>query len=139
MMRTKRRPVRPRWVEPTRVSARGSTDVLAVADPLVAEAVRWIHEHATQAVAVEDLVGALPTNRRTLEMRFAAVLGISPRQQITRVRIERAKRLLHETDLPITAIADRMGYASFNYFSTVFRRETGMTLRDYRRGCRAGA
>jgi AraC family transcriptional regulator len=47
-------------------------------------------------------------------------------------RIERAKSLLHETDLPITEIAHLIGCASHSHFSVMFHRATGQTPRDYR-------
>lgn len=132
MRRRTRSRGRPLWIEPANIAARQSTDVLAVDDQLVVDAVRWIRRHATRGITVHDLVAALPTNRRSLEQRFVAALGRTPKQQIMHVRIDRAKSLLAETDLPVTIISTRMGYASFNYFSTVFKRETGTTPRSYR-------
>ncbi|MCG8512057.1 MAG: DNA-binding transcriptional regulator, partial [Rhodospirillales bacterium] len=133
MMRNRRAvPKRPRWIAPAGIEARCSTDVLAIDDPLVAAALRWIRQHATRGASVRDLVRALPTNRRTLEQRFNTVLGRTPKQQLMRERLEYARRLLLATTLPISHVAEQMGYGSLNYFSTMFKRETGFSPLEYR-------
>jgi AraC family transcriptional regulator len=63
---------------------------------------------------------------------FTQTTGLSPHRFVLARRIERAKSLLSETDLPITEIAHRIGCASHSHFSVLFRRATGQTPRDYR-------
>jgi AraC family transcriptional regulator len=59
---------------------------------------------------------------------------LSPINYITRQRIERAKRLLAETELPISEIALRTGFSSQSHFTTSFRRLAGVTPSSFRRG-----
>jgi LacI family transcriptional regulator len=71
-------------------------------------------------------------SRRALEQRFQKALGRTPKEEILRLQIDRAKQLLRETTLRIEQIAGKSGFASFKYFARAFRRETGQTPRVYR-------
>lgn len=122
-----------RLIPPTGVVARQSTDILAVDDPDVAAAVRFIRESACQGIGVADVLRAVPVSRRVLETRFAQVLGSTPHEEIVRVQIARAKELLSQTDLPLAAIADRVGFANPEYLSVAFKRAAGLTPGAYRR------
>jgi LacI family transcriptional regulator len=124
-------------VEPLWVVTRQSTDVLAVDDREVAEALRFIRENARHPIGVDDVVRQLAVSRRAMEIRFRHALGRSIRSEIERVRLTRVKALLIETDLPAWRIAEMAGFGGFNHASKVFREETGTTMRAYRRDHRA--
>jgi LacI family transcriptional regulator len=127
-------PLRPEIiVEPLWVVPRQSTDVLAIEDPEVAQAVRFIREHAANPIRVDDVLEAVPVSRRALECRFRRVLGRSPNAEILRVHLERAQMLLATTDLPIPRVAAISGFNSPDYMGYVFRRWTGMKPLQYRR------
>ena len=64
---------------------------------------------------------------------FKQSLGMSPTNYIAARRIERAKRLMQETDFPISEIALRSGFSSQSHFATSFRRLAGITPRSFRR------
>jgi AraC family transcriptional regulator len=64
---------------------------------------------------------------------FKQSLGMSPTNYIAARRIERARRLLQETDFPISEIALRSGFSSQSHFTTSFRRLSGVTPRSFRR------
>jgi LacI family transcriptional regulator len=119
-------------IGPMELVTRQSTDVLAVEDEEVASAIRHIRRHAVEGMSVKQLLSEVTVNRRTLERRFASVLGHSPLEEIRRVRLERAKVLL-QTDLPIYDVAKRSGYATPEYLATSFRQATGVAPTAYRR------
>jgi len=119
-------------VEPLGVVARQSTDILAMDDPDVASAARYIREKACSGIAVKDLLSAIPLSRRVLERRFRATLGRSPKDEIMRIKMNRARELLSGTDLSLAAIAAQTGFSSLNYLSNAFSRENGMSPRQYR-------
>jgi LacI family transcriptional regulator len=119
-------------VPPMEIVTRQSTDVLAVDDPEVAEALRHIRQHAVEGLSVKELLAAIPINRRTLERRFVSLLGHTPLEEIRRVRLERAKVLL-QTDLPIYDVASRCGFATAEYLATTFLQATDLTPTGYRR------
>jgi LacI family transcriptional regulator len=123
-------------VEPVQVVTRESTDIMAVDDPDVAQAIRMIREHACRGLRVSEVADVVGLSRRALQQRFQRVLQRTPKQELMRVQIERAKMLLSQTDMSIELISRRSGFTAFEYFVRAFRRETGMTPRAYRRGSR---
>lgn len=129
-------PRRPIMVPPTGVIARQSTDVLAVDEPAVADAVRFVRNHAGKGLGVGDVLRAVPVSRRWLERRFRTLLGRSILQEIHSARAEHAKRLLATTDLPMPDVAERSGYANPKLFSATFRKQVGTTPTAYRRQTR---
>ena len=121
------------FVQPLGVVTRRSTDVLALGDPEVSAAVRFIREHACDGISVKDLLDEIPMSRRVLESRFRRLLGHTPHDEIARVRFERVRQLLRETTLPLTEIARRSGFRTAEYLATAFRREFGMSPDGYRK------
>ena len=77
----------------------------------------------------------MPMSRRTLEHLFRRYLGRSPKEEIDRLRIERARQLLTHTSLPLGEVAERSGYASLSRFSHAFKRALEVTPREFRREC----
>lgn len=124
-------------VEPRGVVTRRSTDVVAVADEMVARALHYIQEHASKPIDVMDVLEHVPMSRRSLERRFTEALGRSPSQQIRRAHVERAAWLLAFTDWELKRIAFESGFRSFRHFAAVFREDMGMAPTAYRRSLRA--
>jgi LacI family transcriptional regulator len=132
MLRSRGKRIDAPRVAPAEVVTRQSTDVLAVEDADVSEALRHIRLHAVEGLSVKQLLNAIPVNRRTLERRFVSVLGHTPLQEIQRVRLERAKVLL-QTELSVFDVAVRSGFATPEYLATSFLKATGLTPTAYRR------
>ena len=120
-------------IPPLGVVTRQSTDVLAISDADVAAAVRFIRENACSGLAVEDVVRQVDLSRSTLKRRFAAVLRRSPKDEITRVQIERVTQLLSTTELPLAKIAGLAGFRHVESMCKLFRRKTGTTPGRYRK------
>ena len=118
---------------PLGVAMRQSTDVLAVDEPEIRDALRFIRENANKPIGVPDLLQAVPLSRRMLERQFKKLLGRTPLEEIRRVHIEVAKNLLTNTNLPIPNVANAAGYAWTEHFVTVFRSAVGMTPLAYRK------
>jgi len=129
----KPRPEAPILIEPTRVVVRQSTDTLAIDDPDLAGAIAFIRVHAATPIRVSAVLRAVPVSRSWLERRFQASLGRSPAEEIRRVRVERAKQLLAETDLPVPEVAAASGFGSREYLAYAFKRATDLTPREFRR------
>jgi LacI family transcriptional regulator len=121
------------FIDPIGVETRQSTDVLAIEDRDVASALRYIRENAWYGMNVADILREVPISRRVLESRFRKILGRTPHQEIQRLRTERVKHLLAETDMPLAEIAKRSGFEHVEYLSFAFKRETGQTPSDFRR------
>ena len=81
---------------------------------------------------VKDLVGVAAMSRRGLHKAFLEQLGRTPGQELHRVRIERAKKLLGQSSHKIEVLAGMCGYQSANSFCVAFKQTTGMSPKQYR-------
>ena len=138
LMRRRKPPKPPPFLEvvPRGIETRQSSDVLAVADAEVAAAVRFIRAHACQGIGVSDVLRRVPLSRSALERRFKLALRRTPKQEILRVQLERARQLLGESDLPLEEVAASCGFSSCKYFGDAFRREQGVRPGAFRRRLR---
>ena len=124
-------------VRPVRVVARESTDVLAFGDKTVAEAVRIIRREApSKALQVSEVIDRLPISRAAFQKRFREVLGRSPKDEITRVRVERVCQLLSTTDWTVKEIAFDMQFDTSEELSRFIRRKLDTSATEYRRSVR---
>ena len=115
--------------------ARRSSDVLRIDHAGVRRAVELIRDEATGGLTAADVLGATTVPRRTLEVAFKRHLGRTIYGEITRVRVEHAKRLLRSDDGradSITEVALDSGFGGGGPFAEVFRRVTGESPRQYR-------
>ncbi|HSH93079.1 MAG TPA: DNA-binding transcriptional regulator [Roseimicrobium sp.] len=119
-------------IPPLGVAVRQSTDVLAIDDPNIVKAVRFIRQHACEGINVKDVLRAVPHSRRLLESRFKKLIGRTPHEEIIRVQLNRVKELLTETDLSLEDISERTGFAHVEYLSVVFKKKVGLPPSRYR-------
>ncbi|HBO42341.1 MAG TPA: XylR family transcriptional regulator [Planctomycetaceae bacterium] len=129
-----RKPVtNPILIKPSVVVARQSTAVLAVSDPHVADAVRFMHARCCEPIRTADVARHAGVSRSTLERRFTRSLGRSPSAELARMRLERVRELLQHTDLSLRAIADRAGFDHVESMCRLFKKHAGQTPGAYRR------
>lgn len=122
------------------LAERESTDVLHISDAMVAEAVRRIRSEARiYPLQVNELVADSPLSRAAFKRRFVDAMGVPPKMEIKRVRLERLKELLQTTDWPIKRVASHMGFESMEDLGRFMRRETGTTATAYREQSRLRA
>ena len=120
-------------VTPDEPVAGSHAEIRAFEDRIVAQAIRFIWNHSHRPMTVEDVVTAVPLTRRTLERRFQDSLGRTIHDEIVYCRVERVKRMLEETSLPMKRIASATGFSSAQHMSKVFHRLTGFSPATYRR------
>jgi LacI family transcriptional regulator len=123
--------------EPIRIPAaavivRKSSDILAIKHPGIAKSLRYIWEHGHEPICIKDLVPVAAMSRRGIHKAFMEHLKRTPGQELQRVRIERAKKLLAETTQKVETIALVSGYQSINSFCVAFKRVTGMSAKTFR-------
>ena len=123
-------------VPPGRLVARRSSDVVAVGDEMVRRALTFIRDHAGEPIRVGDVLAAVPLSRRPLELRFKRDTGRTLQKEIWRVRLERAKDMLIETDLSVAEIAIRCGFSEPQRMTEVFGRELGLAPGAFRQAHR---
>jgi len=120
-------------IPPLGIAERQSTDVFAIDDPDLVAALRFIREHACEGITATDVLRVVTMSRRMLEHRFQKMVGRTPHAEIIRIRMERAGRLLRETDLPLAEIARRSGFTNPMYLSVAFKKYMGVAPRVYRK------
>ncbi|HEY7087273.1 MAG TPA: substrate-binding domain-containing protein [Tepidisphaeraceae bacterium] len=125
-------PPEPILIPPGRVVTRRSTDVLAVSDREVADALQYIRERFAEPITVDDVAGSSLISRRQLQDRFLRDTGRTISQTILWHRINHAKKLLTETRGKIQAIAFQSGFKIGEHMSRVFRRSMGMSPQQFR-------
>jgi LacI family transcriptional regulator len=125
-------PKRPLLIKPSGLTIRSSSDAFVVADPLVAKALRFIADHARDAVTVDDVAGHLQTSRRTVARRFKEFLGRAASDEINRLRLEYIKRRLEDPTTRLGVLAKECGFHSPSHFALFFRKMTGIRPKDYR-------
>lgn len=104
----------------------------AVADPAIGPALQAIHASPGKPWTVGTLASQAGLSRAAFSRRFSTVLGTPPLSYLTSWRMTTARRLLRETQLPLTAVAERTGYGSEYAFSKAFKRESGIAPGSYR-------
>jgi AraC family transcriptional activator FtrA len=97
---------------------------------------KWADERLGTPLSVDDLAAYLGVSPRTLARRFADQLGTSPGAWLLSRRIAAARALLEETDLPVEAIAARVGLTSAVNLRRRFRAQVGTSPGAYRRAFR---
>lgn len=100
----------------------------------LARAIEYIEAHLGDDLALYDIAAALAMSSGHFAHAFRETAGVPPHQYVLSRRIERAKGLLRNSDLPITQIAHQIGCSSPSSFSFLFHRATGVTPRSYRNG-----
>lgn len=123
------------FVEPSGIVTRRSTDVLAMEDRQIAAATRFIRECACQGIDVSDVLRAVPMSRSTLDRRFMKILGRSPKDEILRIRLDRVKQLLADTDFPLALIAEKVGLEHVEHLSRIFKGRLKMTPSEFKSQC----
>jgi LacI family transcriptional regulator len=96
------------------------------------EALRLIREEACDGLNVQELLDRLDVSPSTLERRFKSGLGRSPKEEIQRVRVERIKKLLTETDHTLPEIAELTGFKTPAQLNVAFKAITGCPPGEFR-------
>ncbi len=122
----------PLRIAPAGLIARKSSDLLAIAHPGIARALRFMMDHCQESIGVDDLAKVSGMSRRGLHQAFMTQLGRPPGCELQRARIERAKQLLTVNKEKMEIVAARCGYHSANSFWFAFKRATKLSPKSYR-------
>jgi AraC-like DNA-binding protein len=102
-----------------------------------AEQVReYIENNCHKILKVDDVATHLYMSNSQFSRRMRRETGGTFLQLLTRVRIERARQMLRETDLTVIAISGYLSFKSSTHFQSLFRAQVGCTPLEYRRGAR---
>jgi LacI family transcriptional regulator len=123
---------------PNGLVIRESTDFFAVTDPLVAAALEFIAANSHRQISAEEIAEATRAGLRTLQKQFSECLGRSISEEVQRVRLERAKRELVQSNRTVKEIAADVGFLRAARMIEAFRRTLGQTPGEYRKRHRTG-
>lgn len=112
-------------IPPKGVVMRMSSDVLAVEDTVVADALKFIASQIAETISMDDVAAAAGVSRTTLAHRFREHLGSTVNHEIARQRLWRAKSLLLETNMSVEEVGRLSGFRRPNYFNSFFSKQTG--------------
>ena len=105
-------------------------------DRRLRRAIEFMHDNFGRELALEEIASAAYLSEYHFARLFKQITGVTPHVYLANVRLERARKLLADTALPIGQIASMVGYQSQSHFSKMFRSVTGITPRAYREGSR---
>ena len=130
-------PSRPRCpsslaIGPLLAIRRESTRGRGRREKFILEAVEMIRREAADGLRAERLAARFPCSRSLFYLRFREAMGHSVHDEILNVRFEKVFTLLSHTDTPIGAIADFCGFRSAIALKWIFRKRTGMSMREWR-------
>jgi AraC-like DNA-binding protein len=114
-------------------AGRNSRSERGLVDPFIQKVMETIYENLGTDLCIAKLSASAGLSRSAFIRRFDRVVGQTPNDFVTSLRIERATEMLAKTDVPIAQIAAKVGYASEAAFSRVFHRWTGLTPGAVRR------
>jgi LacI family transcriptional regulator len=117
---------------PIAVKERASTDILAIDDPDVREALKYIRAHNGEPLQVEEIARHLCISKRSLQMKFHHLLKTSIHDVIVHAHYNLARQLLIETDLSIDEIALRAGFHYSSNMRRAFLDIAGLLPHKYR-------
>jgi YesN/AraC family two-component response regulator len=99
----------------------------------VDQVIQYIEKTPPGEVTLGDAAKRVHMNASYLSQLFKHQMNINFVDYVTELRIKEAKKLLCNTSLRVSEIADRMGYSDVAYFCTIFKRMTGCTPSEYRK------
>ena len=111
---------------------------VGMVDRRLRRAIEFMHDNCQHDLQLADIARAAYLSTFHFAHLFKSLTGTTPRAYLASIRIERARRLLAETDLAINEVAAQVGYESQSHFTNVFKEATGMTPRAFRKACNTG-
>lgn len=94
--------------------------------------ISYIAENYASNIKINELADHIGVNRSYLTSSFKKVTGYSPKEYLVSLRMENAKQMLEQTNLPVNSIASSVGYTDQLAFSRMFKRYSGVSPKAYR-------
>ncbi|MDR6390363.1 GlxA family transcriptional regulator [Paraburkholderia phenoliruptrix] len=101
-------------------------------DPIIGKVYRYVSEHLTDVLSIEELANAASVSRRTLSRLFAKHAKVTPSVFVEQVRVDTARKLLEDTDAPLKTVAFHCGFHNATHMRATFSRRLNVTPKQYR-------
>lgn len=105
---------------------------IGIVDRRLRRALEFMHDNCGRELSLAEIAEAAYLSEFHFARLFKKITGSTPHAYLAGLRLERARRLLAETDLSIGEIGARVGYTSQSHFTKVFRAATGLTPKAFR-------
>jgi LacI family transcriptional regulator len=119
--------------DPSHVVTRHSTDIFAIQDKDVIDALQYIRANTLKPVQVNDVARHACMTRQALNKKFHKTIGRSIHSEIARLRINFARKLLIETNMSVSDISYKMNFSDIKSLSRLFKKETGLSPLQFRK------
>ncbi len=110
----------------------GQIMIAQARDDVLSPAAAFIENHYNDETSTEELAALCFLGPSQFIKRFNQAYGCPPGRYLNNVRITKAREMLLTTDLPVSAVALRVGFEDASYFTRIFKKATGQTPRQYR-------
>ncbi len=91
----------------------------------------WLEKNTDKQLHFNDILKEFNTSASVVKKIFHEQMGCGAMEYFTRLKVDAAKQMIRENELNFTEIADRLAFNTSQYFTTVFRRVSGMTPTEY--------
>lgn len=108
----------------------------ALADNRICKLLQAVHQEPGHPWTMQNMAALACMSRSAFAERFTQLMSVPPMQYVTQWRVNVAERLLHDPDLSVASIAERLGYSSEAAFRRLFKRVSGMCPGRVRAGAR---
>jgi AraC family transcriptional regulator len=105
---------------------------VGIVDRRLRRAIEFMHDNCGRELSLAEIARAAYLSEYHFSRLFKKITGATPHAYLAALRMERARKLLAETDLPITEVGAQVGYSTQSHFTKVFREIVGMTPRAFR-------
>ena len=99
----------------------------------IAGITRYLQEHLEEEISLAMLAENFHLSPQYISQLFKTEIGVGFLNYLTGIRMERAKKLLISTSLPIAEVSEKSGYSDYRVFTKVFKKNEGCTPSQYRR------
>ena len=111
---------------------------VARASTLIRMAAHHLRVNSENRISIADAAQAAAMSERNFLRRFKNEIGVTPTEFVLRIRLEKACRMLIETDLPADKVARRTGLGSGDRMAKLFRQHLQTSPTEYRAAARKG-
>lgn len=105
---------------------------VGIVDRRLRRAIEFMHDNCARELSLAETADAAYLSEFHFARLFKKITSTTPHTYLAALRIERARKLLAETDLAITEVGARVGYNSQSHFTKIFRAATGLTPHAFR-------
>ena len=113
----------------------GRSDKKIIEDEFCLKIIEYMEGHINEKLSMDDLSRAMSFSKSYISKRFSSACGCSVIDYFTIMKVEEAKRLIRESNKNFFEISDMLMFSNSHYFSTVFKKQVGMTPTQYKKSC----